>query len=312
MKLMTKYLFKILASFSFLIFFSFSSNAQVVDTRLDGKRINIGDIMTFSYNIPIGKISGELSKPSFVSEDTLELVGQKYDTIVKDGKKIIEIKYFLTSFVPGNHSIKMNNAKEQYFEVLSYPIDTNKILIKDIKANAKEPITIKEIMPIIIAILLVVAVIFASIYFYKLWEKNRGLNIKDIFSKPEIVLPAHILALNRFEELRLKRLCQNGRNKEYYSELSDILREYLFNRFNLTAIEMTTDEILSSINSFEGIDDNSIVLLDYVLKNSDFVKFAKYIPNNFIDDRCLQNAISFVSNTKPVENIERGKEVANV
>lgn len=312
MKLMTKHLFKILVSFSFLFFFSFTCEAQIIETRLDAKRINIGDVMTFSYNIPIDKISGEFSKPSFVSEDTLELVSQKYDTIVKDGKKIIEIKYFLTSFVPGNHSIKMNNAKEQNFEVLSYPIDTNKILIKDIKANAKEPITIKEIMPIIIAILLVVAVIFASIYFYKLWKKNRGLNIKDIFSKPEIVLPAHILALNRFEELRLKRLCQNGRNKEYYSELSDILREYLFNRFNLTAIEMTTDEILSSINSFEEIDDNSIGLLDYVLKSSDLVKFAKYIPDNFIDDKCLKNAISFVNNTKPIENIENGKEVDNV
>ena len=139
-------------------------------------------------------------------------------------------------------------------------------------------------------------------------KKYKNSNIKDLFIKPKPKLPAHIIALNSLEDLRLKRLIENGRVKEYYSEISEIIREYLFGRFYISAIEMTTDEILSEVENVKDISNDSISLLDYILKNSDLVKFAKFIPDSYVSDKCMKNSIEFVNQTKPIEIVEEKKE----
>lgn len=289
-----------------LLFIYSISFAQQTSPKIDKNKIQIGDQIIYSFSLPIEKV--DTSYFPIEIKDTLEIVKQKIDTVDKAGKKFLDYKYYLTSFVCGKHNIITANGKGLEFEVLTYPIDTVKIEIKDIKANADEAFSIKEIMPIIIWVIIGIAFCVACFYGYKLWKKYKNSNIKDLFIKPKPKLPAHIIALNSLEDLRLKRLIENGRVKEYYSEISEIIREYLFGRFSISAIEMTTDEILSEVENVKDISNDSISLLDYILKNSDLVKFAKFIPDSYVSDKCMKNSLEFVNQTKPIEIIEVNKE----
>ena len=214
----------------------------------------------------------------------------------------------------GEHQILNTNGRSFGFEVIPFPIDTTKVEIKDIKENKKEPFSISEIVPIIIWVLIGIGLILGLYFGIKLWKKYRTVNIKEILIKPKPKLPAHIIAINSLEELRRKRLYENGRIKEYFSEISDILRVYLDDRFSVSAIEMTTDDIFREIDEKAIINKDSFALLEYILKYADLVKFAKHIPDSFISDKCMKDSFEFISQTKLVEIMEHSerKEDENV
>ena len=85
-------------------------------------------------------------------------------------------------------------------------------------------------------------------------------------------------------------------------------------RFSITAIEMTTDDIFRAIEEKAIINKDSFALLEYILKYADLVKFAKHIPDSFIGDKCMKDSLEFISKTKLVEIAETSerKEAENV
>lgn len=294
-----------------LLLFSISNAfSQPTIPNISKTKFQIGDQVVYSFSLPLDKAS-ELSTYILTEKkDSLEIIKQTIDTIKKNGKEFLDVKFYFTSFVEGKHKIINQNGRSFEYEVTSYPIDTTSFEIKDIKANVKEPFTIKEIMPIIIWVLIAIGLIILSYFSIKLWKKYRKTNLKEIFIKPKPILPAHEIALNALEQLRLKRLIENNRIKEYYSEISEILRIYLDDRFSIIAIEMTTQEILSQIRDCEFINKESFSLLKEVLEYSDLVKFAKYTPTSHLSEKCMQDAIEFVNNTKLIVEINE-KEVKN-
>lgn len=294
-----------------LLLFSISNAfSQPTIPNISKTKFQIGDQVVYSFSLPLEKAS-ELSTYILTEKkDSLEIIKQTIDTTKKNGKEFLDVKFYFTSFVEGKHKIINQNGRSFEYEVTSYPIDTTSFEIKDIKANIKEPFTIKEIMPIIIWVLIAFGLIALTYFLYKFWKKYRKINIKEVFIKPKPILPAHEIALNALEQLRLKRLIENNRIKEYYSEISEILRIYLDDRFSIIAIEMTTQEILTQIKGIEFTNEISFKLLKEVLEYSDLVKFAKYTPTSHLSEKCMQNAIEFVNSTKLIiENKE--KEVKN-
>lgn len=304
---------KVALTISMLLIYCISF-AQNTIPSLNKTKIQIGDHFLYSFRLPIENINNANIYIPQEKKDSLEIISSNIDTTVQNGKKYVDFSFKLTSFVVGKHIILNKNGRRFNFEVLQFPIDTTKIEIKDIKANAEEPFTIGEIMPIIIWTLIIVALCVTIYFGYKIWKKYRKVNIKEVFIKPKPKFPAHVNAINSLNELRLKRLFENGRIKEYYSEISDILRIYLDERFSIAAIEMTTDEIFSQIKKEKAVNNDSYYLLEYILKYSDLVKFAKYIPDSFISDKCMKDAFEFVNQTKPIEleNQNQGKEDENV
>lgn len=294
-----------------LLLFSISNAfSQPTIPNISKTKFQIGDQVVYSFSLPLEKAS-ELSTYILTEKkDSLEIIKQTIDTTKKNGKEFLDVKFYFTSFVEGKHKIINQNGRSFEYEVTSYPIDTTSFEIKDIKANTKEPFSIKEIMPIIIWVLIAIGLIILSYFSIKLWKKYRKTNLKEIFIKPKPILPAHEIALNALEQLRLKRLIENNRIKEYYSEISEILRIYLDDRFSIIAIEMTTQEILSQIRDCEFINKESFSLLKEVLEYSDLVKFAKYTPTSHLSEKCMQDAIEFVNNTKLIVEINE-KEVKN-
>jgi hypothetical protein len=152
-------------------------------------------------------------------------------------------------------------------------------------------------------------IIGVGIYFLVLYIRKRRLNIETpqvIEEQPKI--PSHIKALQSLEDLAKKRLSEQRLQKQYYTELTEILWLYLEERFRISAYEMTSSEILSQVKLNNNISRDNYLLLDNIFTISDFVKFAKHETDQVIDKNMLSNAKEFVINTKEeIESNESNK-----
>ena len=120
-------------------------------------------------------------------------------------------------------------------------------------------------------------------------------------------MPAHIVAIEALEKLHNEKLWQNDKHKLYYSGLSDILRTYLDGRFEVGAMEMTTDEIVASLRDVEVEQKLKMELLA-VLRDADLVKFAKATPEAEENEAAFDKTLNFVEQTKPVEKVEEAED----
>ena len=109
------------------------------------------------------------------------------------------------------------------------------------------------------------------------------------------------------EEIKNKKLWQEGKFKEYHTLISDALRAYIENRYGVAAMELTSDEIFKIMNS-QVIDGISKEKLRQVLTLADYVKFAKVIPIDVENEMSLGNAFDFINGTKREDPINLKKD----
>lgn len=152
--------------------------------------------------------------------------------------------------------------------------------------------------PILIIFVIILGII-AVIYILK----SKG---KSIIPRKKVI-PPYELAMIKLTKLKELRLCENGQEKEFYTQLTDILREYLTGRFNINAMEMTTTQIINSLksNKESQMTNNNMEL---ILEMADFVKFAKVRPLPDDNTKVYQAAIQFVTDTKPEEILENNNK----
>ena len=113
-------------------------------------------------------------------------------------------------------------------------------------------------------------------------------------------LLAHEVAYKQLQALRQKDLIRQGRIKEYYSEISDIIRHYLENRFLLKAPEMTTEEFLFYVrDKAELVREHKSLLKDFLVA-CDLVKFAKHTPSAVDMEAIFASAKKLVDETREV------------
>ncbi len=171
--------------------------------------------------------------------------------------------------------------------------------IKPIKPPLRAPVTFKELLPWILGGLALAAAI--AFLFYYIRQRKRRQPVFQFRVRPK--LPPHEIAFNAFEKLRLKKLWQAGQIKEYYTELTDIVRVYIEDRYVVRAMEMTTDEISDGLRKTEAPKEASNKLRQ-TLVLSDLVKFAKEKPLPDENDQSLNYCIDFVRATKPIEILQ--------
>jgi len=239
------------------------------------------------------------------------------DTVFNKDKKTITLKQniTITSFDSGYFAIPPfyfmygNDSTPNFVEsnalllhVQDVKIDL-KGEIKDIKPILDEPWTFKEILPYILIALGVLVALALIIYIIQRRKQN-----KPLFKMPEKPkIPAHILALQKLKQLQDKKLWQTGSVKEFYSELTDILREYMEGQLHFNAMEMISDEIIDELKS-KKIDNSLIKETQDVLQTADLVKFAKIKPLADENDRALNWGFHFVEATKPSEAAKKEDE----
>jgi len=160
--------------------------------------------------------------------------------------------------------------------------------IIDIKGPIDFP---SKILPFLIAIL-ILGILYGLYFLFKKLKKRKTLE-KSIPPK----LP-HEIAYERLEELKNKDLVSKGRIGEFYTELSDIARHYLEDRFVLRAPEMTTEEFLIKLKNEQELNREQKSLLREFLSHCDMVKFAKYGPTIAEVTASFDSAKRLVDETK--------------
>jgi hypothetical protein len=164
-------------------------------------------------------------------------------------------------------------------------VDTT-LAIKNINAPLDSPYTFREILPwfsgVIILVLLTLLIICVV---------NRIRKKKPLLSFASAKqLEPHEQALKDLEILKNKKLCEKGSVKEYYSELTDILKLYISKRFEILALEMTSDEIINAL-TIKNIKNASCVNWITCIKTSRFIFGTKGyrfdMSSGICSDACL-------------------------
>jgi len=278
-------------------------------SKIDTNAIMIGQHvqLELGINLPEGtRVSWPIILDTLSAQ--IEVLKQgNIDTIRQNGAERLIQQFTITSFDSGYVAIPsqqfhfkksgdttqfMTSTGELFLQVNVPQVDTTQA-IKPIVGPISEPYTFAEMVPWILVGL--AAAGFTVLIF---WLIRRRKNKKPLFErKPKPALPPHVVAINKLEELRLAKVWQNGKIKQYHSELTDIMREYLDNRYHFDAPEMTSDEILQALR---GIMKNKEAMekLSGVFFLSDMVKFAKAQPTALENDLSLSHCVDFVNETK--------------
>jgi hypothetical protein len=149
---------------------------------------------------------------------------------------------------------------------------------------------LKEYVPYFILLL---AIGFLA---WRYWQQRKNRQLPPVIQ--QISQPPHIVAERLLAELRVKKLWQNGKTKEFYSELSRILRGYLEDQFQMPALETTTDELMDLLKK-RAFSADLLEKIQDLLQTADLVKFAKVEPPTTIHDDFLLHADTIVEATKP-------------
>lgn len=156
------------------------------------------------------------------------------------------------------------------------------------------------------AYLIAVVAIIAAVVAYLRYAKGGSVKVKV----PKVkLIPPYDKAMAQLQELQQKKLCEKGQEKQYYTTLTEILREYLEGRFGIYAMEMTTTQIKRAVYATVPEKEAS-KKMDEILEMADYVKFAKMRPLPEDNLRALNQAIAFVENTRPAPAAEERKEAA--
>jgi hypothetical protein len=183
------------------------------------------------------------------------------------------------------------------------PPDTS-AKIFDIAPPYRAPLTLGEILPWILLALLAALIVWAIIKLVRKFKKTK----KEVIA-PVNVEPAHIIAYRELEKLQGEMLWQKGEAKKYYTRLTEIIRQYLENRFQVYSLELTTSETLEALVKTGFKKNESYIKLKSVLTGADLVKFAKYKPEPIENETSFSNSWDFVSATKVIEEVEEKSDV---
>ena len=306
-----------------LIFISFlcplasylSAQSITATATLDTNAILIGQqtklTLRVEYKTDQGNIKISFPKIADTLIKEIEVVGKsKIENSIPDSSDMSVLAQsqtlIITSFDSGYYAIppfqfsiggdseKTIETEPILFSVNTVAIDTN-IAIKDIKPPLEVPFNWKELLPYVYGGIGILAIIAGLILLIRYFVKNR--KPKPI---PQIVvpkIPAHVIAFDRLEKLKEAKLWQEGKLKEYHSELSDIIRQYIEYRFFINALEQVSDEIIYAFRTVD-VSDELKAKLRQVLFLADLVKFAKEQPLPNENEMSWNYAHEFVSATK--------------
>jgi hypothetical protein len=321
---MKRQFFNYALAIMFLPAFAFKANAQNVQTeaKLQQYTIRIGDQtkLFLSVHQPANEhVSFPKLTDTIVGKVQVVNAGKADTTKDKNDPNSITViqNYTITSFDAGTYAIPpfsigtasgILKTNALTLQVATVKVDTAKA-IYDIKQPLAVSYTfwdwIKDNWYWIVIGVVVLAVIGGLIWYYR---KKPKKEVKVEAPKPKVA--PHVLALNQLKELRDKNLWQQGEIKQFHSELTDILREYLEKRYLVKAHEQTTDEILSGLRR-KQLDEDEKNMLNKILVLADLVKFAKEKPLPAENEQSINNAIYFVERTRQPELTESSAEGGN-
>lgn len=287
----------------------FAQQKQVV-TTIDTTKNKIGAEFKLSIKTTVDT-SARVIFPKLKNVGALEVI-QSYpiDTVKMDGRYELIKKYGLTQFDSGRYvvpSIKIFINSKPFLtdsllvEVANVQVDTLKQKMFDIKDIAPADNSIGDWWKYVLIVALILGI---GVFIYWFIKKRQEKKLHQEIYKTPIEKATSLL-----DTLEKKELWQKGEVKAYYSELTDIARNYIEEAIEIPAMESTTSELIqglrtASVKKKMTLSQEIIENLERVLKQADLVKFAKSKPLDFeiTDDRNkIQKVILTLDNSIPVE-----------
>jgi hypothetical protein len=283
---------------------------QKVVTSIDTTKNKIGAEFKLTLKTSVDTLS-KVVFPKLKNIGALEVIhSYPIDTVKKDDRYELIKKYGLTQFDSGKYTIPsikilINNkaflTDSIKVEVANVQVDTLRQKMYDIKDIVKAEDSFGDWWKYLLGILLIIGIGVAIYWYIKIRQKKK---IEEEVYKTPIEKATSLL-----NTLEKKELWQHGEVKAYYSELTDITRNYIEEAIEIPAMESTTSELIAGLKAASlkkkmKLSQETIENLFTVLKQADLVKFAKSKPLEFeiTEDRNrIQKAILTLDEAIPVE-----------
>ena len=287
---------------SYLLVLS-KANSQTLEISVDRNSIKIGEQTNLTLKAEIPK-SIKSTWPLFTdSLNGMEIVKiGKLDTVSKAKTLQITQNIVLTSFDSGVFVIQpialyatsdsiLSNALAIKF--IGLEIDTT-LEIKDIKSVIEVPFDYLSLWPYLLLLLAIIALII-----YLIRRKKKT----SVLEKVEIIIPPFENAMKKLNKLKAEKAWESGNIKQYYTDLSEVIREFIEKERGIIALEETTDKILKDLQ-FLGKKSSNYMKIKSLLIESDLVKFAKSEPSAYTGQNYLEEAFEIIQALKKKETNE--------
>jgi hypothetical protein len=285
-----------------------NSYAQSIQVSVDRDTIFIGEQIELSISYPIKHATSSLQ---FFEGDS---IGNGFEVLEILNNDTIDnqtqLKLAVTNFEIDNKFIPPFTVFYGESKSVSKPIsvyvslmqvDTNQP-IKDIKPIIEDILTSYDYLKIVWNwtkknwwILLIGLILILLIIWFLISKKEPKK--KQIAEKK--VVPVHLLAVDKLKQLEAKQLWQNGNQKEYNVQLTEIILFYISERYDMPTAEKTSSEIIHSLR-FVKMGESNKQNLKKLLVLSDLVKFAKEKPTPYDNESVMKDAYMFIETTKKV------------
>ncbi|MEO0900367.1 MAG: hypothetical protein AAFY71_28415 [Bacteroidota bacterium] len=181
---------------------------------------------------------------------------------------------------------------QTFIDIATTEVDTSAVF-KPIKEIVSIPKSLNEQLFAFGLALLIMVLLALGIWYYRRWKEGKQIT----FTPPPPQIPDHEIAMGALAKLEEKKLWQQGQIKEYYSELTDIVRSYIESRYRIPAMESVSDEILKDLKG-ENLKAPMLRGLHELFNRSDLAKFAKSQPETGENLGAMDFARTFVKESK--------------
>lgn len=233
-----------------------------------------------------------------LSQGGVLALSQEFDTATN------RLKTVLTSFEPGEHWIHLTPDDSLLLIVTDVEVDTTSTEIRDIAGLEKIPYTFWEIFRWILLAIGILAIGFAIWWFVT--HRQRMQQILGL-SEPVDTRNPYERAMDSIKALRDQKMWQSDHVKEYYTELTDIVRRFIEESTDIRATDMTSEETIEAVGAMGDTAE-----LRELFTLADLVKFAKREPLPHEHESALDKASSYVemlwAKVKPTETDEPKEE----
>lgn len=292
--------------------------AIVVSASIDSTMLMLGDQTDLHLQVT-HEASEQVQLPAFGEslQDGIEIVDKSaVDTVkLSDERTQLTQTLTLTSFKDSLFAIEpiaVTSGEDTFWTdplalnvVQPFEVDSS-LAITDIKDIERAPIWWWGIIRWILLAIGVFGLIYLAFW---LWNKYHKAYEAEEPVDPELLRPADEVALEKLDEIKAAKIWKDGKVKEYQTELTDVVREYIGRRFEVHSTEKTSDETLREMKPL--IDKDLYARLKSMLQLADLVKFAKWHTTPDENEQALTTAYDFVNETKivEVENVKEEEEV---
>ncbi len=287
------------------VYCSAAQGARIIGQTATPSRITVGDPVDYQITLEVSEGTRVVVLPVATDDDNLEIASPSIQTReIPDSRDVrVDARFSVRIFSPGNHTIPAiqfqviaSDDSENIVSADPFPIRVDSVLPADAQdiLDIKPPQSLRSsrwiYWMLAVGLLTAAAVILGLVY----WRRRHQVEPSP---EPPPPRPAHVVALEALKRLEDSDLLAQNRVQEFFVRLSEILRQYIEQRYQIPALELTTKELIIALEPCIPTREVKRILIN-CLEMCDLVKFARYLPLKPEAHAQLARSQEFVQQTR--------------